>query len=56
MPAAALVGAGLAAGDVVMTLDALRRVAVDAVLVVVLGATMLALKQLLVHHRRSLMM
>lgn len=56
VPAAALVGAGLAAGDVVMTLEALRRVVLDAVLVVVLGAALMMLKQRLVHHRRSPLM
>jgi hypothetical protein len=52
VPATALVGAGLAAGDVVMALDAVKRVLLDAVLVVVLGGVVLLLKQRLVHHNR----
>ena len=56
VPATALVGAALVAGDAVMTLEALRRVALDAVLIVVLGATVLTIKQRLVHHNRSPLM
>jgi hypothetical protein len=36
--AAALVGVGLAAGEIVMTLEALRRMGLDVLLVVGLGA------------------
>jgi hypothetical protein len=56
VPATALVGAGVAAGDIVMTLEALRRVLLDAALVVVLGAIVLVLKQRLVHQNRRPMM
>jgi Domain of unknown function (DUF389) len=56
VPATALVGAGLAAGDLGMTLEALRRVLLDAALVVVLGGVVLVLKQRLVHHNRPPMM
>jgi Domain of unknown function (DUF389) len=53
VPASALVGAALAAGDVVMALEALRRVAIDAALVVVLGAVVILVKQRRVHHNRA---
>jgi uncharacterized membrane protein len=56
VPATALAGAGLAAGDVVMTLEALKRVLLDAMLVVVLGGVVLVLKQRLVHHNRRPLM
>lgn len=56
VPATALIGAGLAAGDVVMALNALKRVVVDAALVVALGGVVLLLKQRLVHHNRSPLM
>jgi uncharacterized membrane protein len=56
VPATALVGAGLAAGDIVMTLEALRRVLLDAALVVLLGAVVLVFKQRLIHHNRRSMM
>jgi uncharacterized membrane protein len=52
VPAAALVGAGLTAGELLITLEALRRVAIDAALVVGLGAVVLTLKQRLVHRNR----
>jgi Domain of unknown function (DUF389) len=52
VPAATLVGAGLAAGDTVMALEALRRVAIDAAFVIVLGGTVVALKQRLMHNNR----
>lgn len=52
VPAAAVVGAGLAAGDMVMTLEALRRFIIDALLVVGLSAAILLLKQHLMHGNR----
>ncbi|HEU0087595.1 MAG TPA: DUF389 domain-containing protein [Pseudonocardiaceae bacterium] len=52
VPAAALVGVGLAAGEVVMALEALRRVGLDVLLVIVLGGVVVLLKQRLVHHNR----
>jgi len=54
IPAAAAVGAGLAAGEVGLALDALQRLLVDAMLVVVLGAIVIALKQRTVHHRKPM--
>jgi hypothetical protein len=56
VPATALVGAGLAAGDTAIMIEALRRVLLDAALVVVLGAIVLALKQRLIHHNRHPLM
>ena len=52
VPAAALVGVGLAAGEVVMALEALRRVGLDVLLVIVLGGAVVLLKQRLIHHNR----
>ena len=52
VPAAALVGAGLAAGEPTMALEALQRVGLDALLVVVLGSAVVLLKQRLVHGNR----
>ncbi|MDQ3989861.1 MAG: DUF389 domain-containing protein [Actinomycetota bacterium] len=52
VPAAALVGAGLGAGQAVMALDALRRVGLDVLLVIVLGGVVVLLKQRLIHHNR----
>jgi hypothetical protein len=52
VPAAALVGAGLGAGQAVMALDALRRVGLDVLLVIVLGGVVVLLKQCLIHHNR----
>ena len=52
VPAAALVGAGLAAGEVVMALAALQRVGLDVLLVIVLGGAVVLLKQRLIHHNR----
>ena len=52
VPAAALVGAALAAGDVAIALEALRRVLLDALLVIGLGSAILYLKQRLVHANR----
>lgn len=50
VPAAAVVGAGLAAGDMVMTLEALRRFFVNALFVVGFGVIILLLKQHVVHR------
>jgi Domain of unknown function (DUF389) len=52
VPAAALVGAGLVAGDIVMALEALRRMGLDVLLVVGLGSAVVLLKQRLIHHNR----
>ncbi|MDQ3764110.1 MAG: DUF389 domain-containing protein [Actinomycetota bacterium] len=52
VPAAALVGAGLVAGEMVMALEALRRVGLDMLLVVMLGGAVVLLKQRLIHHNR----
>ncbi|MDQ3906280.1 MAG: DUF389 domain-containing protein [Actinomycetota bacterium] len=56
VPAAALVGAGLAAGEIVMTLEALRRMGLDVLLVVGLGAAVVLLKQRLIHRNRQPLM
>lgn len=52
VPATALIGAGLVDGDIVMAMAALTRVLLDAALVVVFGAVVLALKQRLIHRNR----
>jgi hypothetical protein len=52
VPGTVLVGAGLAVGDVAMALLALRRVALDMMLIVVCGTAVLWLKQRFVHHNR----
>jgi hypothetical protein len=52
VPAAVLVGAGLAAGEVIMALKALQRVGLDMLLVVVLGGAVVLLKQRLLHGNR----
>lgn len=52
VPATALVGAGLVAGEMAMAAEALWRVALDVLLVLVLGGTVIFLKQRLVHHNR----
>jgi Domain of unknown function (DUF389) len=56
VPAAALIGAGLAAGQTTMTVEALWRVAFDMLLVLVLGGTVIFLKQRLTHHNRPPLM
>ena len=53
VPAAALVGAGLAAGQVTMALEALQRVGLDSLLVIVLGGAVVLLKQRFVHRNRQ---
>jgi hypothetical protein len=52
VPAAALVGMELAAGQLVTALEALRRVGLDMLLVVVLGGGVLFIKQRVIHHNR----
>ena len=52
VPGAALVGAGVVAGQMLIALEALRRVGLDVLLVVVLGGAVLFLKQHLIHHNR----
>jgi hypothetical protein len=52
VPAAALVGMELAAGQLVTALDALRRVGLDMLLVVALGGGVLFIKQRVIHHNR----
>jgi hypothetical protein len=47
------VGAGLVAGDVALTLEALRRMGLDVLLVIGLGSAVLLVKQHLVHNNRS---
>ena len=53
VPAAALVGAGLAAGQVTMALEALQRVGLDSLLVIVLGGAVVLLKQRFIHRNRQ---
>lgn len=45
-------GRGSSRREVVMALDALRRVGLDVLLVVVLGGAVVLLKQRLLHHNR----
>jgi uncharacterized membrane protein len=52
VPAAALVGVGVASGQPDVALGALRRVALDVTLVIVLGGAVVLLKQRLVHRNR----
>lgn len=52
VPAAALVGASMVAGEMVMALEALWRVGLDGLLVVVLGGVVVFLKQRFIHHDR----
>ncbi len=54
IPAAALVGAGIAAGELGLALDAIQRLIVDAMLIVVIGAIVVAIKQRTVHHRQPM--
>jgi Domain of unknown function (DUF389) len=53
VPAAATIGIGLVAGDVTLALEGLQRTLVDMGLVVVLGAVVVAVKQVVVHRRRK---
>lgn len=52
VPAAALVGVGLVAGDVGLLLDALQRAGADMALVVVLGGAVVLAKDRFIHHGR----
>jgi uncharacterized membrane protein len=52
VPAAALAGVGLAAGDIPLALEGLQRTAADMGLVVVLGGIVVFLKDRLIHHGR----
>lgn len=45
-------GAGLAAGEIVMALEALRWMGLDVLLVIGLGSAVMLLKQRLIHHNR----
>ena len=55
VPAAGLIGVGLAAGDPVVALGGLKRAAADIGLVVVLGGVVVLVKDRLHHgHRRPL--
>ena len=54
IPATALVGAGVGAGEVGLALEALMRLALDFALVVCLGAAVVAYKQARVHRRAPL--
>jgi len=54
IPAAALVGVGAAAGRPRLMLEGAERLAVDVVIIVVVGGIVLALKQALRHQRRPL--
>lgn len=51
IPAAALVGAAVGAGQGSLALEALLRLALDFLLIVVFGAAVVAYKQARVHHR-----
>jgi Domain of unknown function (DUF389) len=53
VPAAVLIGVGVAAGQVDMALEALRRVGLDMLLVIVLGGAVVLLKQRFVHRNRD---
>ena len=52
VPGAALVGAGVVAGEMVIALEALWRVGLDVLWVIVLGGAVLFLKQHFIHHNR----
>jgi hypothetical protein len=52
VPATTLVGAAVIAGQTGIAIEALQRVGLDVLLVVVLGAVVLFLKQRLIHHNR----
>lgn len=52
VPAAALIGARLAAGQTTLALEALWRVAFDMLVVLVLGGAVIYVKQRLTHHNR----
>jgi len=52
VPAAALVGASVVAGEMAIALEALWRVGLDVLLMVLLGVAVVFLKQRLIHHNR----
>ena len=54
VPAAALVGAALVIGRWTLLLDGMKRLAIDAALLIVLGALVIAVKQVTVHRRAPL--
>jgi hypothetical protein len=54
VPAAALIGVAAAAGKPRLMLEGAERLAIDVVIIVVVGAAVLALKQVLRHKRRPL--
>ncbi len=54
IPAAALVGAGIAAGQVDLIVGGVKRLAIDIAFLLVLGAGVILLKQVTVHHRAPL--
>ena len=54
IPAAAMIGVALAAGETTLAREGLERLGLDAVLIVLLGASVLFLKQVTVHRRRSM--
>ncbi len=54
IPAAALVGAGIAAGQADLIVGGLKRLAIDAAFLLVLGAGVILLKQVTVHRRAPL--
>lgn len=54
IPAAALVGAGIAAGQTDLIVGGLKRLTIDVAFMLVLGAGVILLKQVTVHHRTPL--
>jgi hypothetical protein len=52
VPAAALIGVGIAAGELVLALEALRRMGLDMLLVLALGGAVVLLKQRIIHRNR----
>ena len=53
VPVTALAGVGIAAGQLMLVLEALRRTGLDMLLVITLGGAVLLLKQHLVHRNRQ---
>ncbi len=54
IPAAAMIGAAIAAGQLALAYEGLERLVLDAALIVVLGALVLLVKQAVVHRRASI--
>ncbi len=54
IPAAAAIGAGVAAGRLQIAWSGLTRLALDALLILVLGAVVILVKQLTVHRRQPM--